>query len=79
MVPSDEPATGTLIAPGRWPAANSRGERTSSTCVSARSSCSSGLGAPTNGPRLSATTRSTVGGFGAEMLACAATNSSSVG
>ena len=43
------------------------------------SSCSSGGCAPTKGPRLSATMRSMVGGRGAEIAACAATNSSSPG
>ena len=67
FVPKEPPESGTLIAPGRCPAACSSKSRTSSTVASpgAASSAESG-GRGTHGPRLSATTRAVVGGFGAE-------------
>ena len=65
FVPKEPPETGTLIAPGRWPAACSL-ERAHvehgrfAGCGRARAGRA---GRATHGPRLSATTRSVVGGL----------------
>ena len=75
FVPTEEPSSGTFTAPGAWPAACASAGRTSSSWPCGASSSSSGGCAPRNGPRFSATTRSTVGGRGAEIAAECATNS----
>src|SRR5439155_1437067 len=74
-VANEPPSSATLVAPGRWPAVKTSTGRASSTSApSELPSSSSGGRAPTHGPRLSATRRSVVGGFGVESEAASSTN-----
>ena len=72
------PETGTLTAPGRWPARCAPTGRTSRSCASCRR-CGELLRErrrPANGPRLASTMRARFGGFGALIAAESAMNSS---
>src|SRR5256714_10345651 len=78
FVPKPDAETGTLKAASTCPAANSEGERTSST-VAPPASASKPIGSafPRKGPRFNATTWSIVGGRGEDECAVAPTNSCS--
>ena len=78
FVPNDDPDTGTLTAPGAWPAACVSASRTSRTKWPSRATGPTVGGALTNGPRLSSTMCSMFGGRGVGAHTDSATNSSTV-